>query len=202
MKNTSYAQQILTPKGFTEESIFPKGFKVLHIGSGSKKLPGSQTVDILDLPGVDLVHDLDLSPWPYADNSFDLIYAHSVFEHLEDVLQTMDEMNRLLKPGGRIVLVVPYFRHPDAFVDPTHEHFFTSRSMDYFIDNGNPLASFSYTTSKFKKIDFWFGWPQTPNNPIKKLFKKYIHKHPAFYETYLSYLYPVQILVWELEAIK
>lgn len=202
MTEEIFTLKIFTPSGITKENVFTEGQKVLHIGSGSSKLAGSESVDILKLPGVDVVHDLDILPWPYDNNSFDIIYAHSVFEHLKDIVATMDEMYRILKPTGRIVIAVPYFRHVDAFVDPTHEHFFTYRSLDYFIQDGNGLANYSYSKSRFRKVGFWFGWPQKPKNPIKRLLKKCIHTHPKFYEMYLSYFYPVQILVWELEVEK
>lgn len=39
-------------------------------------------------------------PLPFADASFDLIYADWVLEHVDDPVQFVDEINRLLKPGG------------------------------------------------------------------------------------------------------
>jgi SAM-dependent methyltransferase len=44
-------------------------------------------------------------PLPYDDDSFDLVYALSVFTHLTDELQTAwrDELRRVLRPGGRLL---------------------------------------------------------------------------------------------------
>lgn len=198
----SLAQKIYTPSGITTQPIFNNGEKILHIGSGSRVLPGAQTVDILDLPGVDVVHNLDVFPWPYADNSFDLIFAHSVFEHLEDQVATMDEFWRILKPKGRVVLTVPYFRSVDAFTDPTHEHFFTSRSLNYFIDAKNSQADYKYTTKLYSKIGFWYGWPHRSPSFLRQQVKNFAHRHPNFYDQYLSLILPVDIVMWELEVIK
>lgn len=197
----NYAQRIYTKKGIVKENIFTDE-RVLHFGSGSAKLPGSTTIDILDLPGVDVVHDLDSFPWPFEDNSFDLIYGHNVLEHLEDIVAAMEEIHRLLKPGGRLLVAVPYFRSPDAFTDSTHEHFFTSRSLDYYVATNSTLSGYQYTKKRFTKIGFWYGWPQPSRNPLVGLFKRFIHKHTKFYDTHLSLLFPAKIVVWELEAIK
>lgn len=197
----TYTKQIYTYEGVTKKNLFADGKKALHIGSGKKTLPGATTIDILDLPGVDVVHDLDIMPWPFPDNEFDLVFAHSVFEHLEDQIAIMEEMHRILKPGGRIVITVPHFRCTDAFTDSTHTHFFTSQSMDYYIE-GTALANYEYSNVLWKKVGFWYGWPQIAKNPIRRLFKWYISNHPKFYDSHLSLLFPTKIVIWELEVIK
>ena len=196
-----YAERIYTRQGMVKENIFTNGERVLHIGSGKKVLMGATTIDMLNLKGVDTVHNLDSTPWPYADNTFDLIFAHSVFEHLDNQIAIMKEMSRILKPKGRIVIAVPYFRCPDAFTDPTHRHFFTTRSMDYYIE-GKSLSQYAYTDVQFTLRGFWFGWPQVSHNPFVRIFKWYITKHPRFYDSHLSLLFPMKIIIWELEVIK
>ena len=196
-----YVEQIYTPTGITKENIFSAEEKVLHIGSGANVLAGAETVDILDLPGVDTVHDLDRFPWPYKENEFDVIFAHSVFEHLEDQLAVMEEMARILKSGGRVVITVPYFRCVDAYSDPTHTTFFTTKTMDYYI-KGTQVEAFGYTECKFKQIGLWFGWPTTPKRFLVRKFKNYIAKNHEFYDKYLSLLLPVDVLIWELEVLK
>ena len=199
----SYTLSIYTKNGLTKDNLFSEGKKALHIGSGKTRLPGSTTIDILNLPGVDVVHDLDIMPWPFTDNEFDLIFAHSVFEHLEDQIAIMEEMWRILKPHGRIIITVPHFRCTDAFTDSTHTHFFTTQSMDYYIhSNDNALANYEYTKKQFKKIGFWFGWPQPSRNPFVKIFKAFIKKYPRFYDSHLSLLFPTKVIIWELEVIK
>ena len=195
------AQKIYTKQGMVKEPVFGDK-KILHLGSGSKVLPGATTIDVLDLPGVDVVHDLDQYPWPFPDNSFDLIFGHNVFEHLTDLVATMDEVHRLLKPGGRVVITVPYFRSTDAFADPTHKIFYTSGTFNYFLDEDNKHANFRYSGNQFKKIGFWYGWPLVSSNPLVRAFKRFITNHKKFYDSHLSLLFPVKIVVWELEVVK
>lgn len=200
-RQETYAEQIYTKDGITKVALFADGKKVLHIGPGKKSLPGAVTIDILALPGVQVVHNLDVFPWPFHDSEFDLIFAHNVFEHLSDQIAVMQEMWRILKPKGRIVITVPYFRSVDAFTDPTHKHFFTSRSLDYYLHSGG-LAEYEYTNKKFIKKGFWYGWPQRSQNPLVNVFKRFITKHSRWYDSHLSLLFPMKIVIWELEVIK
>jgi SAM-dependent methyltransferase len=197
-----YAPKIYGARGIVKENIFAENERVLHLGSGSKRLPGATTVDVLSLPGVDIVHDLDVTPWPFADNEFSVVYAHNVLEHLNNQIAVMEEIHRVLKPGGHAVIAVPHFRCVDAWSDPTHRHFYTAASMDSFLDTETSAGGYGYTTKRFTRRGFWFGWPQPSRNPLVRLFKRFIRKHPYFYDQYLSFVFPVDILVWELEAKK
>ncbi len=196
----TFAEKIYTKQGTVKENIFGDK-KVLHIGSGKNKLPGTTSIDILDLPGVDIVHNLDIIPWPFEDNSYDLIFAHSVFEHLEDQVALMEEMARILKPEGRLIITVPHFRCVDAFTDSTHTHFFTTQSMDYYIP-GNKLSDYEYTKQQYKLIGFWLGWPQPSSNPLVNILKGLFKRYPRFYDSHLSLLFPMKVIIWELEVIK
>lgn len=44
---------------------------------------------------------------PFADNSFDAVFAHAVFEHLQTPLQALRELWRVVKPGGIVGLRSP-----------------------------------------------------------------------------------------------
>ena len=64
-------------------------------------------------PFVDeFVHaDLD-RPLPFPDDSFDLVYANFVVEHLEQPARTFAEWRRVLRPGGRVVLLTSNRANP------------------------------------------------------------------------------------------
>lgn len=197
----NYTQKIYTENGMTKENVF-EGKKVLHLGCGHSKLPGSLGVDLLAHREVDVVHNLDQYPWPFEANSVDVIFAHSVIEHIGDIVGLFEECARVLKPGGRIVLTVPYFRSTDSFTDPTHKHFFTSQSLDYFIENSGQLSHYGYTKVQFMKMGFWYSWPTESKNALTRMFKKFISDYPRFYDQYLSLLAPVKTITWELEVKK
>lgn len=49
---------------------------------------------------------------PYENESFDLILSHEVLEHVQDDRQAVQEMVRVLRPGGRAVIFVPNRGYP------------------------------------------------------------------------------------------
>lgn len=82
----------------------------LHIG-GKIPQPDWKIVDIDPRPEVDYVMNAsDLSP--FESNSVDMIYASHVLEHFhhrlnDEVLTTLKEWYRVLKPGGKLLVSVP-----------------------------------------------------------------------------------------------
>lgn len=46
--------------------------------------------------------------FPFATNAFDVIWCSEVLEHLFDPAYALSEMHRLLKPGGKLLVTVPY----------------------------------------------------------------------------------------------
>lgn len=94
-------------------------------------------VDFVACPGVDVVHDLTVFPYPFEDNSADEIVSNHFVEHLtgEDFMKHMDECWRILKPGGKMKLVHPYCFSERAFQDPTHKTFIPAARYLYFDKN-------------------------------------------------------------------
>ncbi len=114
----------------------------LNLGCGAKKLAGFIGVDKLQAGATDIVHDLNIFPYPFPDGSAEEIIMDNVLEHLDDVIKVMEEVYRLAAPGALVKISVPYFKSNSAFTDPTHRHFFTETSFKYFsVDN--PLNFYS-----------------------------------------------------------
>ena len=75
----------------------PSSKRVLASNDG--KLRDEVTVDNFDLQS---------SPWPYADGGFDVVLCCEILEHLAlDPMALIAEMNRVLKPGGTLLLTTP-----------------------------------------------------------------------------------------------
>lgn len=53
-------------------------------------------------------------------------------EHLSNPVRTIEELHRILEPGGLLQVRVPYWTPPDWATDPTHRVAFNEYSFDYF----------------------------------------------------------------------
>ena len=107
----------------------------LHLGCGRTHLPGWVNIDNVNLPGVDLVADLDACRHrrlPYSDDSVDEFLMSHVIEHIKDTLGLMQELHRIAKPGAKLVARVPYGSSDDAWEDPTHVRAYFIQSWGYF----------------------------------------------------------------------
>lgn len=97
--------------------IHPAGKKILHISPERKLSPYLRSV--ADVISADLqpgfyrdidpsVQMVDLTKMDFSNGQFDLVIANHVLEHISNDRDAMLEIFRVLKPGGRAVLQVPY----------------------------------------------------------------------------------------------
>lgn len=92
----------------------------LNLGSGTDRKEGFVNVDWNADNIPDVVHDLNVFPYPFFDSEFDLIEADHVMAYLEQPLQVMVELHRILKPGGRVRMRVPHFSRSSALAAGWH----------------------------------------------------------------------------------
>jgi hypothetical protein len=107
---------------------------ILNLGAGNKLIEGAVNHDLYKhRPEIDVAHDLNIFPWPWPNEAFDQIVALSVFEHLDvDLVVTLNECHRLLRPGGTLAIKLPLWSAEQAHDDPTHRWYFTVRSLHQF----------------------------------------------------------------------
>jgi len=75
--------------------------------------------------------DIENNPFPFSDGIFDFVFSKSVIEHLWNPENFMSENYRILKPGGRIIIMTPDWRSQRHifYDDFTHVHPYTQLSL-------------------------------------------------------------------------
>jgi len=96
---------------------------VIELGCGPlKRHAGSIAIDVTDYEHVDIVGDaLDVMR-AFPAGCARLVSSSHFLEHVPDAGPILDEMSRVLGPGGEIEIVVPHFANPYFHSDPTHRN--------------------------------------------------------------------------------
>jgi SAM-dependent methyltransferase len=174
--------------------------RTLDVGCGINKAPGAIGIDLNPATAADVLCDLDHFPYPFADDSFDRLVATHVIEHVRDVIETMEEFHRLVRPGGRVRLTTPHYTDFSSFCDPTHRWHLNSFSFRYFgQDHGGfgyySRARFREISVRVKLLAFW-----------RLLGLEFVVNHSRrfrlFWEHYLCYVVRGKVMDFEFEVLK
>ncbi len=123
----------------------------INLGCGDKIEKGAMGVDMRECKGADHIHDLTVCPWPFKDEQFENAIAKDIIEHMLHVVPFVDECWRIIKPSGSLYIRTSYFMSEQSYCDPTHLHYFTLDSFDFFDPDTHLGEKYSwYTTSKWK----------------------------------------------------
>jgi SAM-dependent methyltransferase len=115
----------------------------LNLGCGDKPRPSEGldawiNIDMLDRPGV-IGRDLRRGI-PFNNGMFDHVLADNVLEHFDndDFIFVLNEIDRVLKVGGTVEIIVPHAHSQGSIQDPTHKMLFVPRSALYWNNMGGP----------------------------------------------------------------
>ncbi|MFC7045596.1 methyltransferase domain-containing protein [Halobacteriaceae archaeon GCM10025711] len=81
----------------------------VNLGCGDDYRDGWLNVDVDDRHDVDVVHDLEETPWRWGDSQFGHVLMDNVLEHIavEHRTAVLEECHRILEPGGTLTLRLP-----------------------------------------------------------------------------------------------
>lgn len=103
----------------------------LDLGGAHNSPEGYLSVDMT--PGADIQHKFP-SRMRREDSSVGVIRAVDFLEHVEDKILMMNEIHRLLAPGGMLLSMTPSTDGRGAWQDPTHVAFWNENSFWYYTD--------------------------------------------------------------------
>lgn len=174
----------------------------LALGCGHEARSGWTNLDLAPLPGVDVVHDLDVYPWPFADATFDRIECFDILEHLRELPDAMRELHRIAAPGGVVHIKGPHFTSYTWPTDPTHRRAFAINTFEFFARNSlhdrEYYFDFAFSAVTTRLIRFQKVWYQPWNWIVERLINRH-RKLQGFYEsTFVSRLFPAHYVEIEL----
>jgi SAM-dependent methyltransferase len=175
--------------------------KILDIGCGKSKVPGSIGVDFNENLGADVVHNLNVFPYPFQPDEFDEVHIRSTLFLLDNPVHVMDEIYRICKKGGRVVVVQPYFRSVWNYVDPWVKNFGTAHSFAFYDPDDLICKHYKYTEARFSTTNIVFDDHLEKPKIIRRLIIWLANRYPRKYELHLSYLFPLDMITFELKKI-
>jgi len=180
-------------------AILEKGDPViLELGCGPGKKTGHIGIDIVDLPHVDIVADLENGLPFLPSDSADVIHANSILEHIRNFEPLLREITRVLRKGGQARIFVPHFSNPYFYSDYTHQRFFGLYTFYYFARKEHQLTRtvpIFYSDVRIRIISrkLVFKSPFRGRNIFKKIIQGLVNLSgytQEFYEENLCYLVP------------
>ena len=174
--------------------------KKLNFGCGKRPRKDCVNLDLLKLPHVDVIHDINDFPYPFPDNTFDVIYCFQILEYGEDLIKIMGELWRISKPGAIIEIETPYFASSGAFSNPGRKSFITGKTFDTFLpgnfNNFNTKARVKILKRKLRLT--------RKNWLINKIPEYLVNIKFLFwgYERFFCFIFPFQEIYYKLKIIK
>jgi SAM-dependent methyltransferase len=196
-----------------ERLIADKAKVIVELGCGPNKTsPDTIGIDLLAMPGVDIVHNAEEGLHFIPDNSVDEISSSHFLEHIVNFEMLMREIHRILKPGGLHKVMVPHFSNPHYYSDFTHKRFFGLYTFDYFSKAKD--QSLKRKVPDFY-VDFHFIVIRRDLLFIRyfsmRNFFTYFFARPVFnssdgmkelYENKFCYTFPCKEIYFEMKAVK
>ena len=133
---------------------------ILNIGSGIDIIhPEVLNLDIFPFKNVDLV--TDATKLPIRDGTVDMIITQSALEHIPDAELAIQEICRVIKPGGFVYISIPFLMpfhaSPNDYIRLTHEgikHKFGIFEQQRIGMNGGPASALVTFLMHFLALPF------------------------------------------------
>lgn len=174
---------------------------IIDIGCGDDKVPNSIGIDIVKLDSVDILASADAPRLPFQTNSIDTVYCNHIIEHLESVVDFVEELCRVVRPKGEIVIRTPHFTSYGAYTDPTHQQFFGYYSFDYFCneEEAADVAYPWYTDVQVSILERHISFPKSVQK-WNHILERVANRYPQLYEMSVLRAFPAGEMYYRLRV--
>jgi SAM-dependent methyltransferase len=176
---------VFSVKKFFKKYRTSSDIVIVNIGSGNTRLlKDIINVDLIDYKNVNIVSDIDRLP--FRDNSIDILINIAVLEHVKNPEATVEEINRVLKPGGMVYSYIPFLQPFHA--SPFDYNRYTSEGIINLYRNfelmslkptAGPMSALLWIFQEWLAMIFSFG--------IKPL-------HYLLYLTFMFLTFPIKVI--------
>lgn len=184
----------------------------IDLGCGNSKKKNTIGIDIIPLPNVDIVCDIEKGLSFIPDNSVDKCTSTHFLEHIHNFEFLIEELYRIVKSGGIIEITVPHFSNPLFYSDYTHKRFFGLYTFDYFSQgrNNSKRVVPTYNDKVNFEIQSKFLNFKSSFFSVIKFIKKNIHTKlfnsspfiQEIYENYFSKRIACSEIIFKIKVIK
>lgn len=139
---------------------------------------------------------------PFEDNTFDLILASHILEHIDNPILFLEEIYRIAKKDAKIEIRIPHFSHFTAYGDLTHKRYFSSYIFKHFEEwKGyySDKMDFEVTKIRFTSIRIKTKWWHYIYSGLSDLF---LNISPAFTDQFLSKILLCSEINFQLKVLK
>ena len=139
--------------------------------------------------------DLASDVFPYDDGSFDVVYHKSVLEHMYDPGNLMRETIRVLKPGGKLIILTPdwHTQWKNFFEDFTHSRPFDVMALSDLL---KVYGFNNFVVEKFYQLPVLWKFP------LIKLISKFLQLFTNVYGgRWLTKITGIKFFRWSVELM-
>lgn len=179
----------------------------LELGCGAyRQFPGAVSVDALDFPSVDVVGEVTQVLRALTRDRVCAVKSWHFLEHVEDIPALLEELARVVRPGGTVEFTVPHFSNPYFYSDPTHRAFFGLYTFNYLAESSlfkRVVPNYQkHPAFRLTRVDLRFrGDTFRYRGLVKRAIGSLINRFTAlseFYEENLVWVFPCYELTYLL----
>ena len=177
----------------------------LNLGCGKQMMKGKNWInlDYHNVHRADVIHNLEVFPYPFKNNTFNEIHCSHVLEHLNNLVRVMEELHRICKNKAIIKIITPHATSFSSLSPLTHKRSFSSITFDNFEEGEWEIYSDKIFKINKKELHWFRIRDYFVMRTINKLIEKIININIIFSERFLWVLLGgFDEIYYELEVVK